>query len=53
MFGENPTNQGEFEIEGAGISYVKDDVENTVELTVTDEDGRMTVITVPSSDFGF
>jgi uncharacterized protein YlxW (UPF0749 family) len=53
MFGENPTNQGEFEIEGAGISYVKDDVENTVELTVTDEDGSTTVITVPIGDFGF
>ena len=53
MFGENPTNEGQFEIEGAGISYVKDDVENTVELTVTDEDGKVTVITVPIGDFGF
>lgn len=53
MFGENPTNQGEFEIEGAGISYVKDDVENKVELTVTDEDGSQTVIVIPIGDFGF
>lgn len=52
MFGENPTNSGEFEIEGAGISYVKDDVENTVELTVTDEDGSTTVIVIPIGDFG-
>lgn len=52
MFGENPTNQGEFQIEGAGISYVKDDVENTVELTVTDEDGSTTVIVIPIGDFG-
>jgi hypothetical protein len=53
MFGENPSNQGEFEIEGAGISYVKDDVENKVELTVTDEDGSQTVIVIPIGDFGF
>ena len=53
MFGENPSNSGEFEIEGAGISYVKDDVENKVELTVTDEDGSQTVIVIPIGDFGF
>lgn len=53
MFGENPSDSGEFEIEGAGISYVKDDVENTVELTVTDEDGSTTVIVIPIGDFGF
>jgi hypothetical protein len=53
MFGENPSDSGEFEIEGAGISYVKDDLENEVELTVTDEDGSQTVIVIPIGDFGF
>lgn len=50
MFGENPQNEGSFDIEGTGIVYVKD--EDEVELTITDETGKVTVITVPIGDFG-
>jgi hypothetical protein len=50
MFGENPQNEGSFDIEGTGITYVKDEEE--VELTITDETGKVTVITVPIGDFG-
>jgi uncharacterized protein YlxW (UPF0749 family) len=51
MFGENPSDSGSFDIEGTGITYVKDD--DKVEMTITDEDGSTTVITVPIGDFGF
>lgn len=50
MFGENPSNEGSFNIEGTGITYVKDG--DTVELTITDENGKVTVITIPIGDFG-
>ena len=50
MFGENPQNEGSFDIEGTGITYVKD--EDEVELTITDENGKVTVISVPIGDFG-
>lgn len=50
MFGENPQNEGSFDIEGTGITYVKDNDE--VELTITDENGKVTVISVPIGDFG-
>ena len=51
MFGENPSDSGSFDIEGTGITYVKDD--DKVEMTITDEDGSTTVIAVPIGDFGF
>ena len=50
MFGENPSESGEFNIEGTGISYVTDGDE--VILTVTDEYGNVTTITIPLGDFG-
>ncbi len=50
MFGENPSDTGSFNIEGTGITYVKDG--DNVELTITDEDGSTTVITIPIGDFG-
>ena len=50
MFGENPSDEGSFEVDGTGITYVKDNDE--VELTITDEYGKVTVITVPIGDFG-
>lgn len=50
MFGENPSTSGEFNIEGTGISYVTDG--DSVVLTVTDEDGSVTTITIPIGDFG-
>ena len=50
MFGENPQDEGSFEVDGTGITYVKQNDE--VELTITDEYGKVTVITVPLGDFG-
>jgi hypothetical protein len=50
MFGENPSTTGEFNIEGTGISYVTDG--DVVILTITDEDGSVTTITIPLGDFG-
>lgn len=50
MFGENPTDSGSFMVEGTGVSYEKDG--DSVILTVTDEDGSVTVITIPIGDFG-
>ena len=50
MFGENPSDEGSFDIEGTGISYVKDG--DKVELTITDEQGKITVINIPYGDFG-
>ncbi len=50
MFGENPSSEGSFNIEGTGINYVSDG--DKVELTITDENGKVTVITIPIGDFG-
>ena len=50
MFGENPSDTGSFNIEGTGISYVRNG--DSVELTITDENGNVTVITIPLGDFG-
>ena len=51
MFGENPSPTGEFEIDGVGISYVNNG--DFVELTITDENGVTTVVTIPIGNFGF
>jgi hypothetical protein len=50
MFGENPSDTGSFNIEGTGISYVTDG--DNVILTITDENGNVTTITIPLGDFG-
>jgi len=50
MFGENPSDEGAFNIDGTGIQYVK--TGDNVELTVTDENGSTTVIDIPIGDFG-
>ena len=50
MFGENPSDTGSFNIEGTGISYVRDG--DSVILTITDENGNVTTITIPLGDFG-
>jgi hypothetical protein len=50
MFGENPSDTGSFNIEGTGISYVR--IGDSVELTITDENGNVTVITIPLGNFG-
>src|SRR5210317_2575902 len=49
-FGENPSDTGSFNIEGTGISYVR--IGDSVELTITDENGNVTVITIPLGNFG-
>lgn len=51
MFGENPSNEGYFNFEGTEISYIKTDDEVT--LTIVEEDGTTTSITVPIGDFTF
>ena len=50
MFGENPTDTGEFSIEGTGVSYIRDG--DVVILTITDENSNVTNITIPLGDFG-
>ena len=50
MFGEDPSDTGEFFVDGAGISYVVDG--DKVELTITDEFGNVTVIVIPIGNFG-
>ena len=51
MFGENPSNEGYFVFEGTEIGYVKTD--ELVTLTIVEEDGTTTSITVPIGDFTF
>lgn len=50
MFGENPSSTGAFELDGVGISYVNNG--DFVELTITDENGVTTVVSIPVGDFG-
>lgn len=50
MFGENPSDTGSFNIEGTGISYIRNG--DNVELTITDEFGNTTVIVIPIGNFG-
>ena len=51
MFGENPSNEGFFVFEGTEISYIKTD--EYVTLTIVEEDGTTTSITVPLGEFTF
>ena len=51
LFGETPQESGKLELEGNTIEYI---VENeTITLTITDEKGGTTNITVPIGDFTF
>lgn len=50
MFGENPSPTGSFTIEGTTVSYINNGT--SVELTIVDENGNTTVITIPIGDFG-
>ena len=51
LFGETPQKSGKLELEGNTIEYI---VENeTITLTITDETGGTTNITVPIGDFTF
>jgi ketopantoate reductase len=40
-------------VEGATISWVRDDVNETISLTIVETDGTTTEITVPTGDFAF
>ena len=40
-------------VEGATISWVRDDVNSTISLTIVESDGTTTEITVPTGDFAF
>mgnify|MGYP001185180661 CR=1 FL=1 len=61
MFGTNCINTSEITcetsgtalVEGATIYWVRDDTTETISLTVTDETGNVTTITVPIGDFLF
>tara|TARA_R110002020_G_scaffold57729_5_gene158785 strand:+ start:931 stop:1401 length:471 start_codon:yes stop_codon:yes gene_type:complete len=51
LFGETPQESGKLELEGNTIEYI---VENeTITLTITDENGGKTEISVPVGDFTF
>jgi len=51
LFGETPQKQGKLTLEGNTIEYVVE--EDTITLTITDESGGTTNITVPIGDFTF
>jgi len=51
LFGENPSTEGKLELEGNTIEYVVE--EDTITLTITDENGGQTQISVPIGDFTF
>ena len=51
MFGENPSMEGVFTFEGTTISYINDG--EYITLTIVEEDGTKTSITVPIGDFTF
>ena len=51
LFGENPSTEGKLELEGNLIEYVV--AEDTITLTITDENDGQTTITIPVGDFTF
>jgi hypothetical protein len=53
MFTEDGANSGTAEIEGATINWVKDVTSDTITVTIVEEDGTTTELTVPMSGFGF
>lgn len=53
MFTEDGATSGTAEIEGATITWVKDLTSDTITVTITEEDGTVTELTVPLSGFGF
>lgn len=53
MFTEDGSNSGTATIEGATIYWVKDVSADTITITVTEEDGSVTDISVPLTGFGF
>lgn len=53
MFQDDGALSGTAEIEGATIVWVKDITADTITVTITEEDGTVTEMTVPLSGFGF
>ena len=51
LFGETPQKQGKLTLEGNTIEYIVET--DTITLTITDESGGTTNITVPIGDFTF
>ena len=51
LFGETPMTEGTFALEGSTISYTSDGTNIT--LTVLDQDGTTTTITIPVGSFTF
>jgi len=51
MFGETKSESGSFELEGNKVDYSTNG--QTVSLTVTDQSGGTTIISVPVGDFYF
>ena len=53
MFSDTGQNSGTAEIEGATIIWERDTDLGTIAITITEEDGTVTTLTVPIGDFGF
>ena len=53
MFTDDGSTSGTASIEGATIYWVKDTSADTISITVTEEDGTITDISVPLTGFGF
>ena len=53
MFGDTGQTSGTAEIEGATIVWNKDVDLGTISITITEEGGTVTTLTVPIGDFGF
>jgi hypothetical protein len=51
LFGENPSTEGKLELEGNLIEYIAE--ADKITLTITDENGDTTTITVPTASFTF
>jgi hypothetical protein len=51
LFGEQKSTEGKLELEGNTIEYVVE--AETITLTITDENGGKTEISVPVGDFTF
>ena len=53
MFEDDGATSGTAEIEGATITWIKDLTSDTITVTIVEEDGTTTELTVPLSGFGF
>ena len=53
MFSDTGQNSGTAELEGATIVWTRDLDLGTINITITEDDGTITELTVPIGDFGF